>query len=207
MAECSIFSESACLGVFLAGVLAGQLARRVEIETLIVVLLGLWHAGAPIMTSNGKSRPISEMKRIVLVTALLMALSLTGCLEFGEDVETTAPTQAQVDRCRSDMYLNRLTKITPLGYKLEGSGIDDAIWFKFETQSTKLSEVFDSKIVDVSGFMDGFELREVKDLKWWDVKGKRFHGGHVPLPNARFMNVGAEKTKEGYLIYIMWHET
>ena len=48
-------SRLACLGTFGAGLLAGLIARRVEIEPPIVVLLTVWRAGAPIMKSNGKS--------------------------------------------------------------------------------------------------------------------------------------------------------
>jgi len=46
----------------------------------------------------------------------------------------------------------------------------------------------------------------MKDLKWWDVKDKNLLGGKVELPKLRFMNVGIEKSNEGYLVYIMWHE-
>jgi len=49
-------------------------------------------------------------------------------------------------------------------------------------------------------------IYEMKDLKWWDVKDKNLLGGKVELPKLRFMNVGIEKSNEGYLVYIMWHE-
>ncbi len=48
----------AILGAFLARVLAGLMAKRVEIEPPIVVLLTIWCAGAPIMKLNGKYRVI-----------------------------------------------------------------------------------------------------------------------------------------------------
>ena len=60
------------------------------------------------------------MKKTHLLTALLVALFFAGCLKFGEDEETITPSKAQVDRCRSEMYLNPSAKITPLGFKLEG---------------------------------------------------------------------------------------
>lgn len=148
------------------------------------------------------------MKKMQFLMALLVALSFAGCLEFGEDKETITPTKARIDRCRSEIYLNPSTKITPLGFKLEGSGIDDAIWFKFKAESIDLAEIFDSKVVDTSKFKNDFTfLHEMKTLKWWNVKGKKLLGGQVSLPNARFMNVGVEKTEDGYKVYIMWHET
>jgi len=143
-----------------------------------------------------------------LVTILLLAVFCTGCLDFGEDEETTSPTNAQVARCRSEMYLNRSVQLTPLGYKLLGSGIDDAIWFKFKPESTDLTEIFDNTVVDTFEFKSPFTFdHEMKDLQWWDVEGKTLLGGRVSLPNARYMTVGINKTEEGYVIYIMWHET
>ena len=136
------------------------------------------------------------------------SLVFTGCLDFGEDEQTTTPTKDQLSRCRVEMYLKPSMKITPLGYKLEGSGIDDAIWFKFKTDVSDLKEIFDSKVVDTSKLKDGFAFAHDMDgVKWWDTKGKDFLGGQVELPNARFMNVGIEKNDDGYLVYIMWHET
>ena len=56
----SMFSSAftgLCVGL-LAGVLAVLMARRVEIEPPIVVLLTVEREGAPIMKLNGKSRII-----------------------------------------------------------------------------------------------------------------------------------------------------
>jgi len=139
---------------------------------------------------------------------LLITISFTGCLDFGNNEETTSPTEAQVERCRAEMYLNPSMKITPLGFKLEGSGIDDAIWFKFETDITDLHQIFDSNIVDSYKFENDYtSIYEVNGLDWWDVKEKKLIGGQVELPNVRFMNVGIEKKEKGYVVYIMWHET
>ena len=142
------------------------------------------------------------MRKSYMLTALLLALSLisTGCLAFGIDEETTTPTEAQLSRCRAEMYLNPSMKITPIGYKLEGSGIDDAIWFKFWTDVSGVQEIFDVKVVDTSKFKTGFTFsHEMKELKWWDVENKELLGGQVELPNVRFMNVGIEK-----IVKVMW---
>jgi len=139
---------------------------------------------------------------------LLITISFTGCLDFGNNEETTSPTEVQVERCRAEMYINPSIEITTLGFKLEGSGIDDAIWFKFETNIMDLHQIFDSNIVDTYKFENNYtSLYEVNGLEWWDVKGKKLIGGQVELPNVRFMNVGIEKKEKGYVVYIMWHET
>ena len=50
-------SQRVCyLGAFLAGLLAVLIARRLEVEAAILVLLIVWRVGARIMRSNGKSR-------------------------------------------------------------------------------------------------------------------------------------------------------
>ena len=145
--------------------------------------------------------------RLLIAVVPVFSLMSAGCLNFGKDEETTSPTEAQVSRCRSEMYLNPSMKITPLGFKLEGSGIDDAIWFKFKTDISNVREIFDSEVVDTSTFKDGFAFaNDMDELKWWDAKGKRLLGGQVELPNVRFMNVGIEEDGDGYVVYIMWHE-
>ena len=90
---------------------------------------------------------------------------------------------------------------------LEGSGIDDAIWFKFSTDASNVDQIFDMNAVDTAKFKDGFNFAHKMDaLTWWDVNSKALLGAQVELPNARFMNVGIVRTDAGYLVYIMWHE-
>jgi hypothetical protein len=148
-------------------------------------------------------------KRCLVVISIVLITTIS-CLDFGEDVETTTPTQEQVKWCRQEMYVQDSAKITPMGFALLGSGIDDVIWFKFATNATDLSQVFDTTVVDVSKFEEsGMSADELKgiDWEWWDVKGKNLLGGQVTLPDAKFMNVGAEEVGEGYVIYVMWFET
>jgi len=100
-------------------------------------------------------------------TILLLMLSavFTGCLDFGKDEETTSPTKSQVSRCHARMYLNPSIKITPVAFKFLGSGIDDAIWFKFKADVSDLHKIFDSKVVDTSRFKYGFSfIHEMKNL-------------------------------------------
>ncbi|MBN2513567.1 MAG: hypothetical protein JXB18_11570, partial [Sedimentisphaerales bacterium] len=87
------------------------------------------------------------------------------------------------------------------------SGIDASMYFKFKTDTTDISQIFDSSVVDAAKFQNGFTLNTIKNVKWWDVKNKDLLGGQVSLPNAKYMNVGIEKTEKGYTVYIMWFET
>ena len=147
-----------------------------------------------------------EHYAIVIIIAVLLTTTL-ACLDFGPEEETTAPTASQVSRCRAEMYVRDPVTITPLGFKLDGSGIDDIIWFKFETDSDDLAQVFDTTVVDVHTFEEGVSMMTLDNVAWWDVEGKDLLGGQVALPNARFMTVGAEKVEGGYVIYVVWNET
>jgi len=147
-----------------------------------------------------------KQKWQIVILLVVIVSTTVGCLSFGTDEETTSPTESQVSRCRTEMYLNDALKITPLGYKLLGSGIDDQIWFKFRVDVNDLSQVFDTSVVDTSSF-EKFVMHERDELAWWDVKGKELVGGEISLPNARYMDIGAEKIYGGYIIYIMWTET
>ena len=146
-----------------------------------------------------------QHRRLALLLGLLM---LCGCLDFGEKEETTSPTTKQIDACRKMIYLQLLATIKPLGLKHDATGIDLRFWFKFETTETDLSKVFDVKVVDTSLFTSTSAfVNDSQDPVWWDTKGKTtFIGGHVDLPKAKFMDVAAEKTASGYVVYISWWE-
>jgi hypothetical protein len=68
-------------------------------------------------------REINEKIIFIHLDIADIFLILIGCLDFGIDPETIPSTQDQVNRCRSEMYLNPLMSISSLGFKLEGVGI------------------------------------------------------------------------------------
>jgi len=148
------------------------------------------------------------MKIIKRLTLLLLVVLIAGCLRFGKDEETTSPTKIQIDKCKTVMYLNPSINISPVGYKIIGSGIDDAIWFIFKTDTAEIQDIFDSKVVDTSEFKEGFTFNydNIWKMKWWKTEGKRFLGGQVELPNVKYMNVGIEDVDDDFVVYIMWHE-
>lgn len=107
------------------------------------------------------------MKRVLtLLLTFVITLSLAGCLSFGEDIETTTPTPAQLAKCKSELYLNSKTTIQPLGLYLVGSGIDDALWFKFHSDAPTIQEIFDAKVIDTNKFETNYSFYTVnKQLK------------------------------------------
>ena len=116
--------------------------------------------------------PAETMKKTNVFSISMTMFLCSGCFDFGEDVATTSPTKAQLARCQAEMHLNPTIEMVPLGFKLEGSGIDDAIWFKFQAKTTDAQRVFDSKVVDVSKFAPDYSFaHETNGTKWWDVSG------------------------------------
>lgn len=152
-----------------------------------------------------KSTGKSNMKNCIAISCLAM---LTGCTDFlGTDVTTTQPTQAQLARCRAEMYLQNNLVFQAHGMKLLGSGIDDQKWLKFSCEAADPAQIFQTDIVDVSLFRDGIKLSPAKDIPWWDVEGRNLFGGQTALPNARFMNVGIDATATGSVVYVTWFDT
>ena len=103
------------------------------------------------------------------------------------------------------MYISTELEIEALGQKYLGSGIDDAIWFKFKTSEDDITKPFDPEFIDNKSFSD-FSLTPSSDLDWWDIEGKTLTGGQVELPNVKILNIGIHKQVDGYIVYCMWHE-
>ena len=138
--------------------------------------------------------------------AIAALLSLVGCLKFGSKESTTNPNAQQLAHCRQVLYLSTNLVLEAKGYKFDASGIDAAMWFKFTTDSTDPAGLFQTNVVDTSGFSTGFALSPSDDIPWWDVKGLDLMGGQVELPGVKFMNVGLLSSDSNTVVYIFWHE-
>ena len=150
---------------------------------------------------------MDKMKKCHILIFCTIAVLSTGCLDFGDDINTTSPTKKQIDDCISRMYLNPSLKIEPVGYMYQGSGMDDAICLKFYTDTNDIDTIFAKIFVDKSKFAEGFTFsQDPADLNWWDTANKTFYGAQIELPNNKFMNVGIEKVDDKYAVYIFWHE-
>ncbi len=145
--------------------------------------------------------------RYCLITAAVLTVSC-GCISFGEDVNTTDPAPEHVERCRLEMHILPEVEIEPEGFFLLGSGIDDAIWFKFTTTSA-MTEIFDPLIVDPDSLADVSDrFTGLEDAPWWDAPGRELTGGAYELPGVRFMLIGMEELPHGgTTVFVMWNET
>ncbi|MBN2340477.1 MAG: hypothetical protein JXX29_12595 [Deltaproteobacteria bacterium] len=150
----------------------------------------------------------TETRILPIVPVLfLMLLFSSACLSFGKDEETTSPTPAQISRCVAEMYINPQIEIQPLGLKILGSGIDDAIWFKFETNAP-VSDMFKPDVVESSLFRHrNNSFNNGKGIKWWDIPKAGISSDQIALPNARYMTVFIKNNGKRRIVYIFWNET
>ena len=149
-------------------------------------------------------------KNILLIIISISFTLFAGCLQFGEEVSTDNPTQEQVAFCKSTLFLNDDIELTPIGYKLNATGIDDALWFKFSTKTKDPKKIFKEELIDSISFSDDYKFPGAYAKEsWWDIKGKKVYGGQVELPSGtNFMEVGIPEsdTPGEYIIYIFWFE-
>ena len=147
------------------------------------------------------------MPRLILLC--LPLLVLCGCsMDFGTVIATTHPTQGQLDRCRSAMYLNSNLVFSAKGYKEDGTGIDGIAWLVFSTSETDPAAIFQTNTVDVSKLKEGATLPAQQDQDWWirATDGPLRHS-QFELPNVKFMDVYIESTDTGGVVFINWFET
>ncbi len=132
----------------------------------------------------------------------------TGCLDFGEDIVTTNPTAEQLEFCETVMHLNEELVYEPIGLKILGSGIDDAVWFCFTTKETDISKIFISEYIPPDSLNKAINIYSPDNLpNWWDTANKNLTGDTFELTGGTFISIGIAKNNTGYTIYIFWHES
>lgn len=152
-----------------------------------------------------RNPPTRRLWLAVLLAVIL--LPSLGCLNFGDDVSTTTPTPAQIARCRAEMYLSPDSNIAAKGFHLLGSGIDDAIWFRFTAETDAIANVFQPEHVDVTTMQPAEELESGPEETWWSTTDA-LQGARYSLPNARFMTVHYADNSDGTLeLFVAWFET
>ncbi|MCK5037192.1 MAG: hypothetical protein KAS73_14945 [Candidatus Sabulitectum sp.] len=63
------------------------------------------------------------MKRIAFFLIILLFL-FSGCLDFGNNIETEEPTEEQLAFCQSAMHLRDQLAYEPIGLRIDATGID-----------------------------------------------------------------------------------
>ena len=114
----------------------------------------------------------------------------------------------QLAFCENAMHLNDELQYEPIGFKIVGSGIDDAVWFSFHTDETDLGIIFDAEVVPFDSLRGSVDIYTPEDMPlWWDIQGKGLVGGSITLPAGRSMTVGMNREEAGTSVYIFWHES
>jgi len=147
------------------------------------------------------------MKRIAffLITFLFV---FTGCLDFGNNIETEEPTEEQLAFCQSAMHLSDQLAYEPIGLRIDATGIDAVAWFCFYTEEDAIERIFDSEFVSVDSLRGPVSFYTNESMpKWWDVDEKVFEGGSVSVGGGRRMTVGVNREEGINTVYIFWCES
>ena len=148
------------------------------------------------------------MPKTLLILSTFFLLLTTGCLDFGDDITTTNPTQEQLDFCKAVMYLNEELVYEPIGLKILGSGIDDAVWFCFTTEETDISKIFLSEYISSDSLNKTINIYSPASMpSWWDITDKNLTGNTFELPGGTYISIGLAMNKNGIIVYIFWHQT
>jgi len=148
------------------------------------------------------------MPNTLRILVAFFLLQTTGCLDFGDDIETTDPTAEQLQFCKTVMYLNDELIYEPIGLKILGSGIDDAVWFCFTTKETDISKIFLPEYISPDSLTKAIDIYSPENMpNWWNIMDKNLSGNTIELPGGTFMSIGIEKNNNGHIVYIFWHQT
>ena len=115
------------------------------------------------------------MKTFAAIAGLLVPL--VSCIDFGEDITTEHPTDEQIQYCITVMRINPEIELVPTGLVIMASGIDDAIWFRFETPVKDPYAIFEEASFPRDSFRSNIVVNPPHQRPdWWDA-GERQHNG------------------------------
>lgn len=142
---------------------------------------------------------------LFVFVVVLGVVNVIGGLKSIKNEKGNRIDAKELDLVRKRIYLKPGTKLEVLGFKTE-SGLDEAFWIVFSTREN-INDLFQDQIVNIKSLEEEFEFINVIGESWWLKEGTKISGKQFLLPNAKVLNVGVSKTKEGNLIYIFWHST
>ncbi len=130
-----------------------------------------------------------------------------ACLDFGENILTTELTRDQLNSCRSLFHICEEAEIEPVGLRILGSGIDDAVWFKFEADVPEPGMIFHKDVVPEDLLTGQVSFYQYDDMpQWWDTRNRIFTGGTVTLESGSVMKIGYQQEPDRIICYIYYHE-
>lgn len=148
------------------------------------------------------------MRITIFFSVVFFLLLVAGCLDFGENIVTEQPTAEQLAFCQSAMYLNDQLDFEPVGLRIDATGIDAVVWFRFFTEEVTAGRIFDSEFVSPDSLRNTVSFYSYENMpKWWDADEKVLEGGTVHLNTGRHMTVGIHREERGSTVYIFWSES
>jgi hypothetical protein len=149
------------------------------------------------------------MNNIFRTLFLICLLVLSGCLEFGDDVELVgdqvdASVIAEVERVTG---IDFPEGTEGLNYFFLGSGIDDALWLKVMIPEEKKAELLQNQVFKHE--MDSPNHNMTLDRNWWSLKSLIDQASYSTEINngTDFLGctIGIESGK--LILYLLWFST
>lgn len=145
-------------------------------------------------------------RKIVLV---FMVFCISGCLEFGDDVEVSgaafdAPKLAQITSLTGVSFPSGATG---LDYLYRGSGIDDALAARVQIPESQKDE-FMAQAVFTNGENVTPYIQIGKGKPWWNLDALVNRTDRsMNLPNAQFLEISLGHEGDDLVVYISWMST
>lgn len=137
---------------------------------------------------------------------LVAILTLSGCLDFGEDNELSGAAfdAAKVEEVASITGLTFPPGTKGLHYYYRGSGIDDALAAKVEVPESGRSE-FMSNAIFREGTEEKAGLQIGRGKSWWEIDHLTNRVDRKQtLPGNQLLEVSCGREGEAFVVYISW---
>ena len=149
------------------------------------------------------------MKSIYTLISISILTLLSGCLDFGDDIEIK---NGQIDQSN----LDQITQITGIIFPAEtrgkhffysGSGVDDSLWLKASIPKEKKAEFLKNEIFTHRDEKLNYSMKLDRD--WWQIKNLNApsHYSTEINQNADFLGCSIGTESEEVTIYLHWFST
>jgi hypothetical protein len=140
---------------------------------------------------------------------LLLLLSTISCLEFGKDLELSAPDV-------TDKELAEVTRRTGivfpegtvgLGYYFLGSGIDDALALKASIPDDTRLDFLKNELFE-KGDKSKASIQIGRSQPWWNLDElKEREDRKMALPKGKYVECTLGKENGEWTVYVSWMST
>ena len=147
------------------------------------------------------------MKNLLLLA--FFCFGLTGCLEFGDDLEMVGPdvTDKELTETTRRTGIDFPEGTIGLGYYFLGSGIDDALALKVSIPEDKREPFLKNELFE-KGDKSKASVQIGRDRSWWKLDDmKEREDRKMDLPKGKYVECTLGKENGKWTVYVSWMST